>query len=86
MNGQWQPSETAPNDEALLVWADHSFVVGHYNTALKRWIAYDERGLRNVTHWMPLPPRPEPTNPVANGSRQSAEERALLEPFRTFDV
>jgi hypothetical protein len=60
----WQPIETAPNDEAILVVRDDGEV--HLVTADDNdytWSPYDgenqnHHGISKPTHWMSLPPPP----------------------------
>lgn len=69
---QWQPIETAPKDGTIvLVFSPtdgtHSATFEVY-WSKKCWnVAWNDCGrdgdveIYNVTHWMPLPPAPEPT-------------------------
>lgn len=60
------PIETAPKDEAILVYAS-GWTVAHFNTFYGKWIGYGEdtadthnmNGFNKPTHWLPLPPAPE---------------------------
>lgn len=60
----WQPIETAPADKLVLVcWAGDRRdpeVATLVNIASDdTWLTPHGRHLRNLTHWMPLPPVPE---------------------------
>lgn len=66
---QWQPIETAPREETmrgLIVAApDHVAIVASNGKSL--WLRYSgkyfgESIYWEPTHWMPLPPLPEPPN------------------------
>lgn len=54
---QWQPIETAPKDEFVLVVSE-----GRVHTATLfepiGWLEADMAQLWDVTHWRPLPPPP----------------------------
>lgn len=63
--GEWQPIETAPKDEAVLVYRN-CFIIAHFNSVAGRWIGYgwDSADTLNMlttppTHWRPLPSPPE---------------------------
>jgi len=49
---EWQPIETAPKDQEILVWA-HG--IGQWVSKFAWW---DCGAHRKPTHWMPLPEPP----------------------------
>lgn len=52
--GEWYPIVRAPKDHHLLLVCREgcSTELGHYNTALGRWVAaWDHRPLQGVTHF-----------------------------------
>lgn len=55
----WQPIETAPKDSVLILgwWAD---VLGSVSWEIDIEYWGDDELQQFVTHWMPLPPPPEP--------------------------
>lgn len=64
----WQPIETAPEMETVLLYAPGLVHVGHFNTTNNKWWTYTngEGTISEVnlnswakpTHWMPLPEPP----------------------------
>ncbi len=61
--GVWQPIETAPRDESVLVFCDDGegyIQYSFYSEDLGLWIHMNSGDpLYDLpTHWMPLPPRP----------------------------
>lgn len=67
---EWQPIETAPSQQTILLWAitdtsmsppNWKMATGHWATVLEQWI-WDGREVRDhevqPTHWMPLPEPP----------------------------
>lgn len=46
----WQPIETAPENERVLVLRGRWVEVGMFSTTYDEWVP-----LANPTHWMPLP-------------------------------
>lgn len=66
---KWQPIETAPKDERVLLWTGQEKYCGHWSknpfTNHEAWIIAewgndgDQALLENPTHWMPLPSYPE---------------------------
>ena len=67
---EWKPIETAPKDEAILIYSS-GYDVAHYSTTYEKWCVYTdgsgtaaERLLNSwaaPTHWMPLPDPPNMT-------------------------
>lgn len=60
---QWQPIETAPLNQAVLLWASdlnhkRGYVVGLWMRDSNEWIDHHYCRVK-PTHWMPLPPPPE---------------------------
>ena len=60
----WQPIETAPKDQEILVWTeDDGAFVAFWWPVRKcwRWTSYDLHGdeLLHPTHWMPIPDPPD---------------------------
>lgn len=62
--GAWQPIETAPRDQRLLLWNGTGMYCGHWAKSIETddeaWIIaeYGNEGdqlLIKATHWMPLP-------------------------------
>ena len=57
----WQPLETAPLDEVVLLWCG-TVVFGtvfQYHDGTREGASSMARGNIKFTHWMPLPPPPE---------------------------
>lgn len=55
----WQPIDTAPKDETLvLLWADEKVFMGSWNSYARDWL--EPIGIKwlSPTHWMPLPAGP----------------------------
>lgn len=56
---KWQPIETAPNNQSILVARSPGYIElvdaedNDYD-----WGPYEDNGLDNPTHWMPLPELP----------------------------
>jgi len=48
----WQPIETAPKDEAVLLFSQIS------GPAVQYWRTFCIYNQPKFTHWMPLPPQP----------------------------
>ena len=67
MNNEWQPIETAPKDEMILLYGKikdkNKIGIGSYYYALKFFVIEDGKGCYKLdaTHWMPLPKPPETT-------------------------
>lgn len=70
---EWQPIETAPKDgeKLLMVGTTRStqgvvphIGVGWYSTFPEMWI-FGGQTVSAPTHWQPLPPPPDSTNPLA---------------------
>lgn len=59
---EWQPIETAPKNECVLLNVGGKIVVGHWKLSWGRWQAeycHDDHGsLPQPSHWMPLPKPP----------------------------
>ena len=52
---EWQPIETAPKDERVLVcWPSGLMTTSRYSDELDDWLPAMATG-RDPTHWMPLP-------------------------------
>lgn len=89
----WQPIETAPKEDGVLVllypsrcWADDvnsDCEVGYWDDFVQRWLAATTAAedYTGPTHWMPLPLPPGATPDVS-----SAEERPCLKRFVTCDA
>ena len=68
---EWQPIETAPEDETVLVWAEDGWIMcadlilmseyGGYDycDGSRMWVDNDHSLLFRPTHWMPLPEPPK---------------------------
>ena len=60
---KWQPIETAPKDEWVLVYYGEGSMVDTVSIACCRssydWADWDGDLYGTPTHWMPLPPPPE---------------------------
>jgi hypothetical protein len=58
---KWQPIETAPEDEFILLWDGSEVLYGTYgwDEDERPVFFHDGPGYRNCTHWMPLPASPE---------------------------
>ncbi len=64
--GEWLPIESAPKDGTEILTFPHYYVThwlgglqtwrGHYNSTTEGF----DRVSWKITHWMPLPPPPEP--------------------------
>jgi hypothetical protein len=54
----WQPIETAPKNQRVLVW-DGQDVIGATFGGVRWWSADDETRI-SPTHWRPLPEAPTP--------------------------
>jgi hypothetical protein len=59
----WQPIETAPKNESILLSVGGKILVGHYKLMWQAWQAeysHDDHGsIPTPTHWQPLPTPPE---------------------------
>lgn len=60
---EWQPIETAPKDERILVYQDGAMHVAHHKSHGIVFAIVEDRDNAYVctpppTHWMPLPPPP----------------------------
>jgi len=61
---EWQPIETAPKDENILGHEDGAVTVLYWDELQAGWRYPYKGGSRTKwfpTHWMPLPPPPQPT-------------------------
>ena len=66
-NDGWQPVETAPEDEKVIIytdlgWIDTAFGVTDEDTGIKQWFWCDGKEVHsnnNITHWQPLPEPPQ---------------------------
>jgi hypothetical protein len=58
--GEWQPIETAPKEEPVIVWStQYQVMIEIQFNRGSWWIAdFDIPLLEPVTHWMPLPEPP----------------------------
>ncbi len=58
--GAWQPIESAPCDEVLLLWTGNYQHTGMFDSGDTCWraIADDVELVPRPTHWMPLPAPP----------------------------
>lgn len=72
-NGGWQPIATAPKDGRSALIAEFCFgrwlvLEAVYNSRKRHWYAPGDTGddefsqPYDPSHWMPLPPAPEPSN------------------------
>lgn len=50
----WQPIETAPKGQLVLLWATR----GSARCVIDDWGDFDRYNHPRITHWMPLPPAP----------------------------
>lgn len=58
---EWQPIETAPKDDWILVWGPGSLVrdaCWFSHNGLEGWTEGDGVLTIKITHWMPLPKPP----------------------------
>ncbi len=58
----WQPIETAPTEEEIIVWGeDHGFYIAYLNDGQPETGAYHlfDCQKRIATHWQPLPKPPQ---------------------------
>lgn len=64
----WQPIETAPKDQRILVWTGVEMYCAHWAKNIftddEAWIVAQwgdnrDQALVRPTHWMPLPEQPE---------------------------
>lgn len=53
----WQPIDTAPKDEIVLVWRDGYPMLTAYHEECV-WMTIGRRHIDPPTHWMPLPAPP----------------------------
>ena len=64
----WQPIETAPKDESVLIIANGGMLLGYFDTVSECWKDSASRSLGPddvpVTHWMRLPAPPNANNQV----------------------
>jgi hypothetical protein len=63
----WRPIETAPKDRKIDIWTGDRRITGCYwDDICKEWRTSENSGhlitFRNATHWMLIPPPPEPSN------------------------
>ena len=73
MNPQWQPIDTAPHNQMVLLWVANAYGHEHVKTGMSHPINYPELEVISVyedgetlgwmtelyaTHWMPLPTPP----------------------------
>ena len=65
---EWQPIETAPKDNRILVWNGKDMFVVHHGInwitgdvayIVAQWDNKTNQVLTRPTHWMPLPPAPK---------------------------
>jgi hypothetical protein len=74
----WLPISTAPHDEHVLVFSVRwGAMIATYRSDFNAWFSrmqcpasLNEADLELITHWMPLPPRPEisPRVPAARAA------------------
>lgn len=66
--GKWLPIESAPEDDAVLIyttsgWIDTAYYVADEDTGERIWEWFGAGKIHpkhTPTHWMPLPDPPEP--------------------------
>lgn len=58
MEGEWQPIETAPKGEVVLVYSSHGVDIAHFGLLYEGWLDENYEDI-DPTHWMPLPPPPK---------------------------
>ena len=59
---QWRPIETAPKNGAkILLWGTLGMALGSWQNRDSTWFLSSNIMMRDVdlTHWMPLPPKPK---------------------------
>ena len=67
---EWQPIETAPEDEKVIIatdlgWIDTAFGTTDEDTGIKTWFWQGGREVHpnnTITHWTPLPGPPSSTS------------------------
>lgn len=60
---RWQPIETAPKWQSVLLWATRT----GGRCVIDYWGDYDRHNHPRITHWMPLPAAPTPPNADQKG-------------------
>jgi Protein of unknown function (DUF551) len=58
----WQPIETAPENEMVLIWdGEHVYTASYeykHEMQTQVWLESNDFWISDVTHWMPLPEPP----------------------------
>ena len=63
LDARWQPIETAPKGQSVLLWVTR----GGDRCVIDDWGDYDRHNHPRITHWMPLPAAPTPPNADQKG-------------------
>ena len=63
-DARWQPIETAPKGQSVLLWATRR----GGRCVIDDWGDYDMHNHPRITHWMPLPAAPTPPNADQKGA------------------